>query len=67
MNAPLVIIYKVLLQEKPKNVRDSAGRWRTDMLVKRPAFENTTSLCGKHSMNETTRKRCYVEEGVFVG
>ena len=29
--------------------------------------ENTTSLCGKHSVNETTRKRCCVEEGVVVG
>ncbi|XP_044177131.1 all-trans retinoic acid-induced differentiation factor-like isoform X1 [Acropora millepora] len=29
--------------------------------------ENTTSLCGKHSVIETTRKRCCVEEGVVVG
>ncbi|XP_074621288.1 uncharacterized protein LOC141879853 isoform X2 [Acropora palmata] len=29
--------------------------------------ENTTGLCGKHSVNETTRKHCCVEEGVVVG
>ena len=29
--------------------------------------ENTTSLYGKHSVSETTWKRCNVEEGIVVG
>ena len=49
-------------------------QWRISRDPNQPAIcsrscngENTTGLCGKHSVSETTRKHCCVEEGVVVG